>query len=157
MSKKQKDAAQEAARHFFSLLLDKDQAPAIWGDASFDASNELIYILESNFPWIHLCDNHWKATMIATNSYSQWYPKALQRRSDALAKKATNAKVIDVDTNNNNGGKLPKRSWAEDNGMRGSKRPHVEEIQPTPHPNATKITTKRGCVCKTIHSNYMRH
>jgi len=153
VSKKQRDAARERARRFFSLLLDKGRAPPVWGDASFDVSNELTHILESHFPWTRLCDDHWKATMIATNSYSQWIKGARKRRAEAAGN------VIDVDaTNGENADNSSKRPRAEGDDTRRSKRPRVEEIQPTPpRPDATKITTKRDRVCKPIYSNYMYH
>jgi len=143
-----RDAARDAARGFFSLLLEKDRAPPTWRDASIDIKNELVHILESNFYFIRLCDNHWKASKIATNSYSQWYPKALQRRAKALAKKVANSKVIDVDADDDKD-KSPKRPRTKDDDMRGSKRPRVEDTQTPPPlpPRPARVTTERQRVC----------
>jgi len=142
--KAKKNAAREAAKDFFNLLLDNGRAPSVWGDASMDVKNELIHILESGFPFLRLCDDHWKAKKIATNSYSQWYLKALKRRAAALAKQAAIKGVIDVDANTNDTNKPSKRPRAEDDKTNRSKRPRVEEIQPTsPHPRPAIITTER--------------
>ncbi|KAF9641919.1 hypothetical protein BDM02DRAFT_3194264 [Thelephora ganbajun] len=136
-------AARSAARGFFNLLFEKSQAPATWGEVSIDISNELMHILETEFPFLHLCKSHWKAKRIATNSYSQWYRKALKRRAAALAKKAAGAEVIDVDDDSNNQDGSSKRPQAEDGDTRHSKRPHVEETQPAPpRPRPMKVTTQ---------------
>ena len=140
-------AAHSTAKKFFSLLLEQGQAPTTWRAASIDIDNELIHMLESDYPFLRLCDNHWKARQVATNSYSQWYPKASKRRATALAKRAAEAKqaagteVIDIDDDDTNQDQPPKRPRAEDNEARRPKRPRVEETKSIP-PHPTKVTTQ---------------
>jgi hypothetical protein len=155
--------ARGEAKAFFNLLMERGRAPPIWGDVSIDAKNELIHILESRFPFLRLCDDHWKANKIATNSYSQWYPRALKRRAknmaEKAAKKVASTQVIDVDADDNDKDESLKRPRAEDDDTRHSKRPRAEgtPTTPPPRPRPTRITTQRQRVCKSFYFGYMRH
>ena len=142
-----RDAACKAARRFFISLLLQKQAPLTWGKAPDDVTNELLYTLESRYPWLHLCDNHWKAKKIITNSYSQWISHAQDEKGE----------IIDVDAdNNNNTDKSFKQPWAKDDDTRRSKCPHVEGAQPTPCSRPAKITTERQRVHGPFYSDCMR-
>ena len=158
-----KSAARKEAKGFFQLLLNMGRAPVKWGSASIDINNKLIYRLESGFPFIRLCDNHWKAAQIATNSYSQWYPTAVKNMATTLAnqptKKPADSQVIDVDAENTNHNEPQKRPRDEDNETRRPKRPRVEETEPAPPPPACPpiVTTQRQRVCKPFQYDYMRH
>ena len=153
----EKDAARSTARGFFSLLLEKKRDPPVWGAASLDVVNELIHILESAHPFLRLCHNHWKSKRIATNSYSQWRPGAKRRFEKAAETKVAHGQVIDVDSDDDKSeSESHKRPRAEDNDTKLSKRPRVEETQPTPPPH-TQVTVHRQRVCESFYSDYMRN
>jgi hypothetical protein len=142
--KSKKNAARSTARGFFNLLLTMGRAPAVWGSADIDVQNELVHILESDFPFFRLCEDHWKAKRVATNSYSQWYPGALKRLAAAVAKQTADVEVIDVDDDSDSKDRQPKRPRVEDDKTRRSKRPRVEGTQLTPPDSGpAKITTQR--------------
>ena len=142
-----RDAAREAARRFFISLLQKKQAPLTWGKAPDDVADELLYTLESRYSWLRLCDNHWKAKKIITNSYSQWISRAQDEKGE----------VIDVDADDDdNTDKSSKRPRAKDDDTRRSKRPRVEGVQPTPRSRPAKITTERQRVRGPFYSDCMR-
>lgn len=163
--KKTMDAVRNMAKGFFSLILEKGRAPAKWGDASIDIENELIHMLESSFPFLRLCENHWKVKQVAKNSYSQWYPKALKRQvAAALAKKAADtaststtkaAEAIDVDADEDSQEESLKRPRAEDDETRRSKHPRTKESQSAPRPHPTKVTKQRQRVCRLFDYNNM--
>jgi len=123
-------AARGVARGFFQLLLNSGRAPSKWGSASIDITNELTYRLETQFPFLRLCDGHWKSRQIATNGYSQWLPTATKNRAATLAKQAAkkpaDSQVIDVDADNTDCNEPQKRPRDEDNEARRPKRPRVE-------------------------------
>jgi len=160
-------AVRKTAKGFFHLILEMGRAPAAWGDVSLDIDNELIHRLESEHEFLRLCDNHWKARQVATNSYSQWHLGAPARRAAALAKQAAEeseraggTEVIDVDSddvNNDdaNQDKPPKRPRAEDNETRRPKRPRVEGTESTP-PRPTRVAPHRQRVCELFYYDYMR-
>ena len=151
-----KDAVRKEAKLFFNLLLENGRAPIVWGDASIDVSNELVHALETKFEFLRLCDDHWKALQVATNSYSQWHVKAIGRKTTAL-KNRVDGEVIDVDADVN-GDRPSKRAPAENNDTRQSKRPRVEGTQSAPsRPRPTKVTTQRRRVRKLFYYDYMRH
>ena len=166
--KAKKDAARRTARVFFQLILEKNRAPATWGSVSLDIENELIHILESEHDFLRLCDGHWKAKKLITNSYSQWYGNAAPRwaatlakraKAAALAAKAAGTEPIDVNTDDEVVIIEPsKRPRDTDEDTRRSKHPRTEEVQPTPpsRPRPTKVTTKRQQVSKPIFSDYIR-
>jgi hypothetical protein len=129
------------ARDFFNLLLLGHRATSIWSDVGVDAVNQLSHNLETNHKFLWFCDNHWKSQMVATNSYSQWYSKAVDRRASAMAKIAAKGNVIDVDADDIVA-KSSKRPRAEGGDARDSKRPRLEEAQPT-IPLHVKVTTLR--------------
>ena len=143
--KPQRDEARQVAKGFFNSLLRFGWAPPVWGRAGIDIQNEYLHIMEDRFPFLRLCDNHWKARRIATNSYSQWYGKTPAGKAAALVKSkaaATAGDIIDVDADDAMD-KSSKRARTEDDGVRHSKRPRVEAFESAPPPLPVKITTTR--------------
>ena len=140
-----RDAVDAMARSFFRQLMRNGLAPPDWGEAAPDACNEMIYRLETGFPRLRFCENHWKAKRVATNSYLQWYPVALAHYNEERAKAQQG--VIDDD-------KLPcqrrplKRRMVEDDSARPSKCPHLEE-----GPSSAKLTTNHQQVWKKYNSH----
>ena len=154
----EKKAVQKKAKEFFHLILEMGRAPPVWGDLSLDIANEYLHFMESNFPFLRLCDNHWKARRVATNSYSQWYGKVSKRMAAAKAKVAPGGEVIDVDADDD-AGKSSKRPRAEDDNTRHPKHPRTEETEPmpTPRPDSAKVTRQRQRVFDPLYVDYMRH
>jgi hypothetical protein len=160
-------AVRKMARGLFELLLTHKKAPATWGSAPLDAQTELIFRLETQYPFLRLCANHWKADMVATNSYSQWYSRAVGRDAANNARKTaqiaikveSDIEVINIDaddTGDENGSS--KRPQAKDNNTRASKRPRVEKTKSPPptRPRPTKITAEGRKVSKVFYPCYMR-
>ena len=146
LPQKEKDSCRARARKFWNELLGSGRAPTCWGDLPQDAEDEFVHILETEFPWIRLCDDHWKAKRIGTNHYSQWYGKALQRKlkkeAERLAaqKAAMEAAGLDVD---HMGGKwaLKRPSNETDDDVPGpSKRVRDELESRSPSPPRPKLT-----------------
>ncbi|KAJ7659653.1 hypothetical protein DFH06DRAFT_1130423 [Mycena polygramma] len=61
-----------AAGIWFSLL-DKDRAPAKWGQASIDVSTIYHNEMCQRFPELRYCADNWKSQQIATANYPSWY------------------------------------------------------------------------------------
>ena len=161
VSDKTKKATRATAKGFFEQLLQDNNAPAAWGSAPLSTRNKLINILESEFPFLRFCEGHWKANQVATNSYSQWYQHAVDRKAGVEAKKAKKKaaagaaedEVIDVDIDKNNTGEPSKRPREEGDNVPGpSKRPRVEDPRPTPAPRPlpTGTNLQREKVCKSF-------
>ena len=150
-----RDAVRSMARSFFWQLMRNNLAPPKWGDVSLDISNEMIFQLESGFPWLWFCEDHWKAKRVATNSYSQWYPGALIHFKEEQAKAQQGIiNVIDIDDDEPPCQRRPlKRRVVEDDGEGPSKHPHLEE-----GPSLAAPSTNRQRVSKQYHSHhYVRH
>ncbi|KAF9792045.1 hypothetical protein BJ322DRAFT_1015959 [Thelephora terrestris] len=141
---KVRKAVRKTAKQFFQEILDNDRAPANWGEAARDIESELIHILESEYFWLRLCEGHWKANKVATNSYSQWYGKAIRRKAAAEARKIAAMKqaaadVIDVDADDTDDNRASKRPRDEEDETAGRpKHPRIEEPRPTPRPHPTQ-------------------
>jgi hypothetical protein len=152
-------AVRRMARSFFIRLLQDGAAPDTWGNAPLDAQNQLIFTLETQFPFLRYCENHWKSTMVATNSYSQWYKAANGRWANIENKRKTEVNVIDVDT-----GESSKRPQTEGNDTRPSKRPRLEEVQHSPSPRSRPLRAdpqrRKVCIfcslCYTYLNTYNR-
>ena len=158
--KARRDKARMVAKGFFNLLLQMGRAPSAWGQAAIDVQNEYVYLMEVRFPFLRLCDNHWKAMRIATNSYSQWYGNTPAGKAAALAKAKAAAiagDIIDVDADDGVDDSS-KRPRTEDNDVRHSKCPRVDAIESAPPHLPTKITTirQRQRVCDSFYLDYMR-
>ena len=145
-----KKAIRQRARALFNGLLEGRVAPTTWGNVSLDAQNRLINTLETEFPILQLCENHWKSTMVATNSYSQWYRKACAREIATKGKETAEGEVINIDE------EPFKQPQAEDDDTRPSKHPRLEETRPTPpRPLPTKPGPQCRKVCKLCFTDYM--
>ena len=159
-----KDSVRRTARGFFELLLENGRAPSQWGNAPLDVQNEYLHIMESAHPFLCLCQDHWKATKVATNSYSQWLYNALRRTKNVVAKVTPNDEAIDIDSNedsdeDSDGKALTRIRDEEEADPRPSKRPRVQENQPTPapRPRSKKINPQRPKVCKQVHIRCTLH
>jgi hypothetical protein len=63
----------EFARTIWRSLYDRGIAPETWGQATKDVRDEYCREMESEYPVLRFCSNHWKANALATAVYSQWY------------------------------------------------------------------------------------
>ena len=154
-------AIRAMAKDFFWKILRDGRAPAKWGDAGLDVSNELICLLETNYPWLRLCQDHWKAKKVATNSYSQWYSDATncynkETRLQGKAPQPPTTDIIDVDSDTDTQKRPLKRRLAEDDGAGRSKRPHLEETPSCAQPARPTATRRRVRVFYYSH-RYMCH
>jgi len=75
------DAARAAsmrkfAKQCWQKYLDAKMAPSVWGAANLDVSRMYNTEMEREFPELRLCNNHWKATSIATQYYPDWHRTA---------------------------------------------------------------------------------
>lgn len=61
------------ARSIWRSLYDRGIAPETWGQATKEVRGEYCREMESEYPVLRLCNNHWKANAVATAIYSQWY------------------------------------------------------------------------------------
>ena len=151
------DRVCKMTKEYFWLLMRNEMAPAKWGDASSDIADELVFQLETNFPWFRFCEGHWKSKQVATNSYPQWYPEALIRwkkekeeKLKAMALQGTasqppDAEVIDIDADSDTQERPPKRCLAEGDDAGRPKRPRLERAPPSTQPAET--ATNRRTVC----------
>ena len=157
------DRVRKMTKEFFWLLMRNEMAPAKWGDAGSDIADELVFRLETNFPWFRFCEGHWKSKQVATNSYPQWYPEALahwnkekkEKLEAALVLQGTasqppDAEVIDVDADSDPQERPPKRRLAEGGDAGRPKRPRLEGARPSTQPAET--ATNRQMVCHQYHS-----
>ena len=163
---KMKRAVRKMAKGFFIDLLQANNAPAAWGSVPLSVRNKFINTMEKAYPFLRFCEDHWKANQVATNSYSQWYQNATDRRDASKAKKACQARaggvdeseVIIVDTDENSVGEASKRPRDEGVDVPGpSKRPRVESTRviSTPRPSKTNGNLQGQKVCESCFLNNM--
>lgn len=63
----------EHARLIWKDLYHRGKAPEKWTDASREVREEYFREMEGRWEVLRYCDNHWKATKLATALYSIWY------------------------------------------------------------------------------------
>ena len=61
------------SRQIWVELYERGDAPETWGQVSLAASNKYIREMESRWPILRYCEDHWKVHALATQNYSQWY------------------------------------------------------------------------------------
>lgn len=64
------------ARGLWQKYLDSQMAPKKWGAANGDINKLYNNEMETAFPELRLCENHWKTTHIATQYYPTWRANA---------------------------------------------------------------------------------
>jgi hypothetical protein len=69
-------AIRKFAKQCWQKVMDAKMAPRTWGAANLDVSRMYNLEMEAEFPELRFCDNHWKATAIATQYYPDWYGTA---------------------------------------------------------------------------------
>jgi hypothetical protein len=162
-------AARAKARGFWNELFQEDKAPPNLGGAGLDLQDEYILIMEKAYPWLRLCDNHWKSLQIWRNHYTGWLLGAKRRAAEEAAKKAAEeaaqkaaaeGRVIDVDATDSDSqdGKLKgKRRQQGDEEVNDPKRRRVEdpELASPSRPVPATITSKRRRVCTPVPPNYI--
>jgi len=63
----------QLARKIWNKFADIGQAPPSWGKANMNFTNEYRREMCRQFPEFRLCENNWKAELLATENYSSWY------------------------------------------------------------------------------------
>jgi hypothetical protein len=66
-------AIRQLARKIWNKFADVGQAPLTWGKANMNFTNEYRREICRQFPEFRLCENDWKAELLATENYSSWY------------------------------------------------------------------------------------
>jgi len=77
-------------------------APKTWGNASRKDHNKYEREMETWWPVLRYCSNHWKTHHIATKNYSQWYGHRETNKTEAKApaKKKCRTTIGDDNTGN---------------------------------------------------------
>jgi hypothetical protein len=60
------------ARSIWIALADRKRAPATWGKADMETIRNYRHEMKAKFPELRLCDNDWKADLVATINYPSW-------------------------------------------------------------------------------------
>ncbi|KAF7328480.1 hypothetical protein MVEN_02534900 [Mycena venus] len=55
--------------------------PKTWGTASLTVVNYHRAQMYAAYPFLRLCNSHWKVDHLATNTYSSWYTKAVKKKA----------------------------------------------------------------------------
>ena len=165
-----KSFARKVAREFFGELLERGSAPKSWSYLPLSITTKYLIMMETRFPFLRLCSNHWKAIQVGTNQYSQWINRAAGRKAAIDTKKtkgkgkakasevSSDVEVIDLDDSEENPSSVRKRPVDDtDNAPGPSKRPRIEDPQPsstsTSLPRPTKTITQGQKVCISIYSD----
>ena len=161
-------AARAKARGFWNELFQEDKAPPNLSGAGLDLQDEYILIMEKAYPWLRLCDNHWKSLQIWRNHYTGWLLGAKHRTAEEAAKKAAEeaaqkaaaeGMVIDVDaeSDSQDGNLKGKRRQRRDEEVNNPKRRRLEDPEPgsPSRPVPATITSKRRRVCTPVPPNYI--
>jgi len=140
---------QAYARSIWVDLYTRGIAPKKWSKASRTVHKEYAREMETRWPILQYCENHYKAHLLTTKHYSQWYKthhmaqtigkdnnketnrppskkfKTMVEDDHTCVSQAdTPPEDSDIDDNddNNNNNNNPKPSWLKDNVQEGSSR-----------------------------------
>jgi len=61
------------AKSIWQGFYNRGMTPETWGSMSRAVEDEYICKMETKWPMLCYCDNHWKVNFLATQTYSQWY------------------------------------------------------------------------------------
>jgi len=73
------------ARTIWTDLYARGLALKTWGNASRKVHDEYEREMETRWPVLRYCSNHWKTHHIATKNYSQWYGRRETNETEAKA------------------------------------------------------------------------
>lgn len=152
-----KTAARSRARKFWTKVSrNGGTPPTSLGKADTDVRDAFVACMEDAFPWLRFCENHWKAEQIWINHYGSWLVSMKKSAGGGVAVKAE--ANVDDGSGEDDQKKAPKRPQ-EGGETSKSKRPRVDEKEPTPPPPSrpapTKITTERMRVCLFVLLDYI--
>ena len=175
----ERDAARATAKAFWVKLSKKNAAPTHFGALDIDLKHEHFLLMETSFPWLHYCENRWKAEQLWRNHYPPWIrgeqkreKEAEQRAAREAAQKATKEAVekaaaegnlieVDLDSSDvqDDQGKSPKRSRPDDEESGQPKRRRVMVINPalSSRPGPIQVTTTRRRVRLIVLVDYIYH
>ncbi|KAF7371672.1 hypothetical protein MVEN_00023300 [Mycena venus] len=63
------------------MRISPSDLPKTWGTASLTVVNYHWAQMYAAYPFLHLCNSHWKVDHLATNTYSSWYTKAVKKKA----------------------------------------------------------------------------
>ena len=143
----QKNAVRARARSFFNLFLKWDKIPAKSEEIDMKTKDEFISIMEENYFFLRLCENHWKAEQVLRICYPNWYNTQVKK-----VQKAAKQDVINVDTededdeDDHDDEEGPSKLPQLDNGEADV--PREEEAESTP-------TGDKGLIIQWVHAEFM--
>jgi hypothetical protein len=71
------------ARELWASLNSVGKAPKTWGKVDASIAAQYRNEMERKFPELHLCDNSWKADLIATLNYPSWYNNNVEKEGNS--------------------------------------------------------------------------
>lgn len=85
------------AKDILGFLFEKSEREESWGRLCAFKRKRAVYILESLFPDVSLCDGHWQATLILSRKAECWNGGKKKREKPlGLASKRTNVETTKV-------------------------------------------------------------
>jgi len=109
ISSMQAEDIQAFARTIWTDLYARGLAPKTWGNASRKVHDKYEREMETWWPVLRYCSNHWKTHHIATKNYSQWYGRHETNETEAKAPAKKKCRTTIGD--DNTGVTRPTRTW----------------------------------------------
>ena len=82
----------EFARLIWRGFYDRGLTPETWGNISKEVRDHYVHEMETQWPVLRYCENHWKANKVATSIYSQWYHPYDKKMKELKAKNGPSTK-----------------------------------------------------------------
>ena len=70
------------ANSYWTDMYTKGEIPKPWGSTGFERKENFRIIMEGKYPWLRLCNGHWKARQVWINCLTQWKKTNLPKVSD---------------------------------------------------------------------------
>ena len=116
---------------FWMDMVNSGEMPQPWGQTGFTRRDQFRKTLEGKYPWLRLCEGHWKVNQLWVNYFTRWknrFPSPLLKskgKARADPGDEDDIPVIEIDT-------------SDSGGSVGSKRGREDTMDPMP-PKKAKV------------------
>ena len=119
-----KNDLRDAVYGFWREMIEKKEKPTVYKDASYRTREDFRVTMEGKFPWLRLCDGHWKVKQVWKNCFATWKKSNMPDEASPATKTRTMKAIHTAPTDQDNpeAKTIIEIVSSDDNSSAGSKR-----------------------------------
>jgi len=133
---------------FWNEMISEGKTPTTFSKASFTTKELFRTLLEGKYPWLRLCEGHWKVNQLWVNYYTQWMSSSKSKPKALTNPDGTPVPVIEIESSDSGSSTGSKRRREDITDLAPSKKHKGKLDDSPPHPIRPQPKKSKAKVAK---------